>query len=169
MAIQLNCAYIDLYTFLIQPSPAYIDPAMHIFLCSPSPFTMKYRSQFAILFNQGCLCVRPSVTSDKVRVRPIRVNVLLTLDRVNLDLLCPRWLPHCCHIAATLDGRGCCGRIRPSEGCIRLSEGCIRLCKGCIWQTVGRIRLSEGSIFWRRGAYACQRGAYAGGGAHTPA
>jgi hypothetical protein len=42
--------------------------------------------------------VRPSVTSDKVHVRPIRVNVLLTLDRLNLDLLCPRWLPHRCHI-----------------------------------------------------------------------
>jgi hypothetical protein len=76
--------------------------------------------------NQGCLCVRstvrlvrpsihlvssvcPSATFDKVRVHPIRVNVLLTLDRVNLDLLCPRWLPHRCHIVATLDGRGCCG------------------------------------------------------------
>jgi hypothetical protein len=41
---------------------------------------------------------RPSVTSDKVHVRPIRVNVLLTLDRVNLDLSCPRWLPHRCHV-----------------------------------------------------------------------
>jgi NAD(P)-dependent dehydrogenase (short-subunit alcohol dehydrogenase family) len=41
---------------------------------------------------------RPSVTSDKVRVRPIRVNVLLTLDRVNLDLPCPQWLPHRCHV-----------------------------------------------------------------------
>jgi hypothetical protein len=41
---------------------------------------------------------RPSVTSDKVHVRPIRVNVLLTLDRVNLDLLCPQWLPHRCHV-----------------------------------------------------------------------
>jgi hypothetical protein len=54
---------------------------------------------------QGCLCVRPSVssvrpsvTSDKVHVRPIRVNVLLTLDRVNPDLPCPRWLPHRCHV-----------------------------------------------------------------------
>jgi hypothetical protein len=88
---------------------------------------------------QGCLCVRacvrlsrPSVTSDKVRVRSIRVNVLLTLDRVNLDLLCPRWLPHCCHIAVRLDGRGCCRRIL----------------------------LAEGRICWRRGAYACRRGAY---------
>jgi hypothetical protein len=41
--------------------------------------------------------VRSSVTSDKVHVRPIRVNVLLTLNRVNLDLLC-------------------CGRIRLAEG-----------------------------------------------------
>jgi hypothetical protein len=47
---------------------------------------------------QGCLCVHPSVTSDKVRVRPIRVNVLLTLDKVNIDLLCPRWLPHRYHV-----------------------------------------------------------------------
>jgi hypothetical protein len=76
---------------------------------------------------------RPSVTSDKVHVRPIRANVLLTLNRVNLDLLCPRWLPHRCHIAATLNGRGCCGRIR----------------------------LAEGRIRWWRGAYACRRGAYA--------
>jgi hypothetical protein len=51
-----------------------------------------------------CACVRPSrpsrpsVTSDKICVRPIRVNVLLTLDRVNLDLLYPRWLPHRCHV-----------------------------------------------------------------------
>jgi hypothetical protein len=55
--------------------------------------------------------VRLSVMSDKVHVHPIRVNVLLTLDRVNLDLLCLWWLPHPCHIAATLDGRDCCGRI----------------------------------------------------------
>jgi hypothetical protein len=50
---------------------------------------------------QGCLCVRPSVssvTSDKVHARPIRVNVLLTLDKINLDLLCPWWLPHRCHV-----------------------------------------------------------------------
>jgi hypothetical protein len=89
---------------------------------------------------QGCLCVRPSVssvrpsvTSDKVHVRPIRVNILLTLNRVNLDLLCPRWLPHRCHITATLNGRGCCGRIR--------------------WW--------RGAYAWLRGAYACRRGAYA--------
>jgi hypothetical protein len=50
--------------------------------------------------------VRPSVTFDKVRVRLIRINVLLTLDRINLDLLCSRWLPHHCDIAAILDGRG---------------------------------------------------------------
>jgi hypothetical protein len=101
--------------------------------------------------------VRPSITSDKVHVHPIRINVLLTLDMVNLDLLCPRWLPHCCHVgwsgllrAHTLAE----GHICLSKGRIRLSEGRIRLPKGCIRQTMGRIR-------WRRDAYACQRGAYA--------
>jgi hypothetical protein len=92
--------------------------------------------------------VRPSVTSDKVRVRPIRVNVLLTLDRVNLDLPCPQWLPHRCHIVATLDGRGCSRRIRLAEGRIRMSEGRIRMSKGRIRQIVGCIRLSEGRIRW---------------------
>jgi hypothetical protein len=41
---------------------------------------------------------RPSVTSDKARVRHIRVNGMLTSDRVKLELLCPRWLPHHCHV-----------------------------------------------------------------------
>jgi hypothetical protein len=102
---------------------------------------------------QGCLyfrpfvsSVRPSVTSNKVHVRLIRVNILLTLDRVNLDLLCPRWLPHCCHIAATLDGRGCCGRIRLAEGRIRLLEGRICLHKGRIRLPEERICLSERRI-----------------------
>jgi hypothetical protein len=91
--------------------------------------------------------VRPSVTSDKVHVRPTRVNVLLTLNRVNLDLLCPRWLPHRCHIAATLNGRGCCGRIRLAEG---------------------RIRWWRGAYACRRGTYACRRGAYVcARGAHS--
>jgi hypothetical protein len=69
-----------------------------------SPSTQR-TAEKADIREQGCLCVcpsvssvRPSVTSDKVRVHPIRVNVLLTLDRINLDLLCPRWLPHRCHI-----------------------------------------------------------------------
>jgi hypothetical protein len=51
---------------------------------------------------------RPSVTSDKVLVRQIRVNAILTSDKVKPELLCPRWLPRCCHggchVAATLDG-----------------------------------------------------------------
>jgi hypothetical protein len=42
--------------------------------------------------------VRPSVTSDKVLVRQIRVNAMLTSDKVKLELLCPRWLPRCCHV-----------------------------------------------------------------------
>jgi hypothetical protein len=73
-----------------------------------------------------CASVCPShpfVTSNKVRVRPIRVNILLTLDRVNLDLLCPWWLPHPYHITATLDSRGCCGLIRLAEGCICWRRG----------------------------------------------
>jgi hypothetical protein len=99
---------------------------------------------------QGCLYVRPSissvhpsVTSDKVHIRLKRVNVLLTLDRVNLDLLCPWWLPHRCHV-------GWSGLLRAHTagwGAHTLVEG--------------RIRLSEGCIRWRRGTYACLRGAYA--------
>jgi hypothetical protein len=37
---------------------------------------------------------RPSVTSDKALVRQIRVNAMLTSDRVKPELLCPQWLPH---------------------------------------------------------------------------
>jgi hypothetical protein len=102
---------------------------------------LEYHSLTSLTSNRVvCASVRPSVTSDKVHVRPIRVNVLLTLNKVNLDLLCPRWLPHRCHIAATLNGRGCCGRIRLAEG---------------------RIRWWRGAYAWLRGAYACRRGAYA--------
>jgi hypothetical protein len=36
---------------------------------------------------------RPSVPSDKVQVRQIRVNAILTSDKVKPELLCPRWLP----------------------------------------------------------------------------
>jgi hypothetical protein len=63
---------------------------------------------------------------------------LLILDKVNLDLLCPRWLPHCCHV-----GRS--GLLR-AEKRIRLSEGCICMHKGHIRKTVGCIRLPEGRI-----------------------
>jgi hypothetical protein len=42
--------------------------------------------------------VCPSVTSDKALVRQIRVNAMLTSNRVKLELLCPRWLPHHCHV-----------------------------------------------------------------------
>jgi hypothetical protein len=41
---------------------------------------------------------RSSVTSDKVLVRQIRVNAMLTSDKVKPELLCPRWLPRRCHI-----------------------------------------------------------------------
>jgi hypothetical protein len=43
---------------------------------------------------------RPSVTSDKARVRHIRVNGMLTSDRVKPELLCTRWLPHRCHVGS---------------------------------------------------------------------
>jgi hypothetical protein len=36
---------------------------------------------------------RPSVTSDKVLVHQIRINAMLTSDKVKPELLCPRWLP----------------------------------------------------------------------------
>jgi hypothetical protein len=99
---------------------------------------------------QGCLCVRPSITSDKVHVRPIRVNVLLTLDRVNLDLLCPRWLPHRCHV----EWSGLLRAHTAGWGAHTLVEGRIRLSEGCI-------RWRRGAYAYRRGAYACLRGAYA--------
>jgi hypothetical protein len=54
---------------------------------------------------QGChgdertdTSVCPSVTSDKVLVRQIRINAMLTSDKVKPELLCPRWLPRCCHV-----------------------------------------------------------------------
>jgi hypothetical protein len=61
----------------------------------------RYIRRFWVMDRVVCTSVRSSrlsITSDKVRVRPIRINVLLTLDRVNLDLPCPRWLPHRCHV-----------------------------------------------------------------------
>jgi hypothetical protein len=44
--------------------------------------------------------VRPSVTSDKALVRQIRVNTMLTSDRIKSKLFCPRWLPHRCHVGS---------------------------------------------------------------------
>jgi hypothetical protein len=55
--------------------------------------------------SQGCYgdkwidtSVRPFVTSDKVLVHQIRVNAMLTSDKVKPELLCPRWLPHRCQV-----------------------------------------------------------------------
>jgi hypothetical protein len=67
---------------------------------------------------------RPSVTSDKVRVRPIRINVLLTLDRVNLELRCPRWLPYRCHMAATWLPRWMVGVAVGAYGWLRGANVC---------------------------------------------
>jgi hypothetical protein len=43
---------------------------------------------------------RPSVTSNKARVRHIRINGMLTSNRVKPELLCPWWLPHRCHVGS---------------------------------------------------------------------
>jgi hypothetical protein len=40
----------------------------------------------------------PFVTSDKTLVCQIRVNAMLTSDRIKPELLCPRWLPRRCHV-----------------------------------------------------------------------
>jgi hypothetical protein len=68
-------------------------------------------------------------------------------------------LPHRYHIAATLNGRGCCGRIWLVEGHIRWWRGAYAG-RGAHTLAEGHIRLSEGRIQWRRGAYACRRGTY---------
>jgi hypothetical protein len=39
--------------------------------------------------------IRPS---RPIRVYQIRVNAMLTSERVKSELLCPRWLPHGCHV-----------------------------------------------------------------------
>jgi hypothetical protein len=80
---------------------------------------------------------RPSVTSDKVLVRQIRVNAMLTSNKVKPELLCPRWLPHRCHVGwldvLPLYCTGC--RAHSSmEG----ANGCHR---GAYGQRVGRARM----------------------------
>jgi hypothetical protein len=82
---------------------------------------------------------RPSVTSDKVLVRQIRVNAMLTSDKVKPELLCPRWLPCRCHVGwldvLPLYCTGC--RAHSSmEG----ANGCHR---GAYGQRVGRIQMKE--------------------------
>jgi hypothetical protein len=46
----------------------------------------------------------PFVTSNKVLVCQIKVNAMLTSNKVKLELLCPRWLTSHCHVVAMLDG-----------------------------------------------------------------
>jgi hypothetical protein len=104
-----------------------------------------------------CASIRPSVTSDKVRVRTIRVNVLVTLDRVNLDLLCPRWLPHCYHVGWS----GCCGRIRLAERRIRRWRGTYACVRGAYDRLWGAYACRRGAYAYRRGAYTCRKGTYA--------
>jgi hypothetical protein len=51
-----------------------------------------------VLLAKVVTSVCPSVTSDKALIRQIRINAMLTSNRVKLELLCPRWLPHRCHV-----------------------------------------------------------------------
>jgi hypothetical protein len=55
-----------------------------------------------------------SITSDKVLVRQIRVNVMLTSDKVKPELLCPRWLPRWMADVLPLYCTGC--RAHSSNG-----------------------------------------------------
>jgi hypothetical protein len=68
-----------------QPSPAGPSPMQH------GPGLSRRRTDRH---------VRPSVTSDKACVRHIRVNGMLTSNRVKPELLCPRWLSHRCHVGS---------------------------------------------------------------------
>jgi hypothetical protein len=107
---------------------------------------------------------RPSVTSNKVRVCPIRVNVLLTLDRVNLDLLCPQWLPHRCHVGWLGLLWAHIGWLRGAYACQRGTYACRRgayACrKGAYAYVRGAYEILWGAYGCRRGTYACRRGAY---------
>jgi hypothetical protein len=81
--------------------------------------------------------VRPSVTSDKVLIRQIRVNAMLTSDKVKPELLCLWWLLHRCHVGwldvLPLYCTGC--RAHSSmEG----ANGCHR---GAYGRRVGRARM----------------------------
>jgi hypothetical protein len=92
--------------------------------------------------------VRPSCPSDKALLHQIRVNAMLTSDRVKLELLCPWWLPHRCHIGL-LDASfhyiiGVGGRTA-WWGHIRLPKGRSRLHEGCAWLREGHVRLGGGA------------------------
>jgi hypothetical protein len=77
---------------------------------------------------------------DKAHVCLIRVNAMLTLDKIKPELLSPRW-PNCCHVGwldasfyyivgigvRTASWR----RIRLHEGRARLCQGCAQLSRGC--------------------------------------
>jgi hypothetical protein len=78
--------------------------------------------------------VRPSVTSDKALVRQIRINVMLTSNRVKPKLLCPWWLPHWIlghYIIGVGTRPAWWGRAWLREGRTRLLEGHARLPEGC--------------------------------------
>jgi hypothetical protein len=66
--------------------------------CAYSHFSKDPKCLSGLSRRQTDRHVRPSVTSNKVLVCQIRVNAMLTSDKVKLELLCPRWLPRRCHV-----------------------------------------------------------------------
>jgi hypothetical protein len=79
--------------------------------------------------------VCPSVTSDKALVHQIRVNAMLTSDRVKPELLCPRWLLHGCHV----------GLFDASFHYI-IGAGECTAWWGCAWLPEGHARLPSGQL-----------------------
>jgi hypothetical protein len=82
---------------------------------------------------QGChgdgrtdTSVRPSVTFDKVLVGQIRVNAMLTSDKVKPELLCPRWLPRWmagCKLPLYCTGYRAHSSMEGANGCHRGAYG----------------------------------------------
>jgi hypothetical protein len=93
--------------------------------------------------------------SDKALVRQIRINAMLTSDRVKPELLCPRWLPRwMVGYQLPLYSTGC--RPHSSMG------GANGYHRGAYGWRVGPVRQGEGARTPRRAA--CMLGT---GGAHA--
>jgi hypothetical protein len=105
-----SCTFIDTSLCTFQCLGTEIDTTTLWILCLKNTMSFgrtKIILEFRILFKMEIesrvvmatdVQIRPSVTSDKALVRQIRVNAMLTFDRIKLELLCPWWLPRCCHV-----------------------------------------------------------------------
>jgi hypothetical protein len=82
-----------------------------------------------------CLFVTSECPSNKVDICPIRVNAMLTFDRVKPKLFYPWWIPHGCHVGWldanfyyiqwSMIGASHERREREEDGCTLVHEGCI--------------------------------------------